>query len=63
MMRACNETDSRPYGSQADEPCPQTAEELEGSDLKHERKVAELRELIYETYLKMDLEKESFSAR
>jgi len=26
---------------------------LENRDLKHERKVAELRELIYETYLKM----------
>jgi hypothetical protein len=30
---------------------------LEDSPLKHERKVAELRELVYETYMKMDLEK------
>lgn len=30
---------------------------LEAGPLNHERKVAELQELVYETYMKMDLEK------
>jgi len=34
---------------------------LENRDLKHEREVAELRELIYETYLKMAIGSSFFS--